>query len=224
MRDVASVFKKNKDSIQVIPHGVHEQFKPKMEARDHGVRSRLKLPKRFALFVGTIEPRKNLLTLVEAIKAYREETRDDLHLVLAGKWGWRSHGLRRRLWRSDVNTWVHQLGYIHSQDRAALYRSATILTWPSLYEGFGLPVLESMACGTPVITSSTSSLPELGNGAVVHVDPYNQQDITSALIGLANNQPLQHQLSKKGLEVASKYNWKHTAEETLKLFEKAVQK
>ncbi len=219
--DVTRIFHKSPEQISSIPHGVSPSFTPKQQARDHGVRSRLHLPKRFALFVGTIEPRKNVLALIEAVKEYRTLTRDDLHLVLVGKWGWRSHDVRRRLWKNDTHGWIHQLGYVSDEDRSALYRSAEVFTWPSLYEGFGLPVLEAMASGTPVITSNTSSLPELTADSAILVDPYNSHDIADALKGVLGSQPLQDQLIKKGLDRAKTYSWEVTAKHTMEAFELA---
>ncbi len=222
--DVARVFDKSSSQIHTIPHGVSSQFNDKMQARDHGVRSKLHLPKRFALFVGTLEPRKNLLTLVDALHDYRKAAHDDLHLVLAGKWGWRSQELRHRLRKHDARAWVHHLGYVDDLDRAALYRSAEVFTWPSLYEGFGLPVLEAMACGTPVITSLTSSLPELTQDAAVLVDPFNSHDITDALRGVIGSKPLQDQLIKKGLARAQAHSWKTAAQKTLEIFRQTTRK
>jgi glycosyltransferase involved in cell wall biosynthesis len=218
-QDVMDVFGVDEKKIATIPHGIDPIFSPKMEARDHGVRSRLKLPKHFALFVGTIEPRKNLLGLIEGVKSYRERTRDDLHLVLAGKWGWRAHHVRHRLWKSDVKNWVHYLGYVAAEDRPALYRSATVFTWPSIYEGFGLPVLEAMASGTPVMTSRTSSLPELAGEAAILVDPFNTIDLSEALKQLLTSRPLQQKLKERGFIRAKEFSWRKTAEETLRLFQ-----
>ena len=218
-QDVMSVFRKPEEKISVVPHGIDPIFSPKMEARDHGVRSRLKLPKNFALFVGTLEPRKNLLGLLDGIKQYRNKYHDDLSLVLVGKWGWKSTQLRHRLWKKDVNSWVHHLGYVPNEDRPALYRSASVLTWPSIYEGFGLPVLEAMASGTPVITSNTSSLPELTQDSAILVDPYNPNDISEALRGLLNSKPLQQRLKEKGLLRTSDFSWQKTAKQTLEIFE-----
>jgi glycosyltransferase involved in cell wall biosynthesis len=217
--DLQNLFKKNSEAVTVIPHGCDLQFTQKMEARDHGVRSKFHLPKKFVLFIGTLEPRKNLLALIQAVDAYRRITHDDLHLVIAGKWGWKSHNLRRRLWKKDVKSWVHQMGYIPDKDRAAIYRSSEALMWPSIYEGFGLPILEAMSCGTPVITSHTSSIPELTNDCALLIDPYNINDITDALIGLMQSKPLQKQLSNRGIERAKNYNWNKSAIKTLELFE-----
>lgn len=218
-QDVMNVFGKPENEIDVVPHGVEKIFSPKMEARDHGVRSRLKLPKRFALFVGTLEPRKNLFGLIDGIKYYRNKYHDDLSLVLVGKWGWKSTQLRHRLWKKDVRPWVHQLGYVDDADRAALYRSASVFVWPSIYEGFGLPVLEAMASGTPVITSHTSSLPELTKDSAVMVDPYNSVDIGEALNGILNSKPLQQMLKERGLARAADFSWQKTAKQTLEIFE-----
>ncbi len=221
-QDVHAVFEKPEDQITTIAHGVDPRFHPMMEARDHGVRSRLKLPKQFALYVGTIEPRKNLLGLVEGIKQFRDRTHQNLHLVLAGKWGWKSHNLRRRLWKSDVSDWVHQTGYLPAEDLGALYRSASVFTWPSFYEGFGLPVLEAMASGTPILTSHTSSLPELTHGAAVMIDPYNTTDIAEALRGILGSNTLQKQLRQLGLARAKEFAWEITAKKTVEVFKKSV--
>lgn len=221
-QDVARVFNKSPEEISTISHGISSAFHPKMEAHDHGVRSKYKLPKRYALFVGTIEPRKNVLSIIEGVKRYREMTQDDLHLVLVGKWGWKSHNIRRRLWKRDVCDWVHNLEYIDPRDLPAIYRSATVFVWPSFYEGFGLPILEAMACGLPVITSNIASMPEVTGVAAVHIDPFNIQDIADALKGVVQSKPLQEQLKKAGLEKAKEYTWKKAAEETLAIFEKSL--
>ncbi|MFA4846065.1 MAG: glycosyltransferase family 1 protein [Patescibacteria group bacterium] len=217
-QDVNRLFGVSQERTHVVAHGVSPVFSQKMQAQDHGVRSRLKLPKHFALFVGTIEPRKNLIALVEGVKDYRERTHDDLHLVLAGGWGWKSHDLRRRLWKRDTQGWVHQIGYLEAHDLPALYRSAAVTVWPSIYEGFGLPILESMASGTPVITSHTSSLPEVAGDAAIYVDPYNSTDIAEALRGLLGSSTLQSQLVTKGLEHSKTFTWQKAARKTLDIF------
>jgi glycosyltransferase involved in cell wall biosynthesis len=216
--DLERCFGTDRGRVSIIPHGVTSDMSPTMRAQDHGVRSRLKLPKRFALFVGTIEPRKNLIALVEGVLEYRQRTHDDLHLVIAGGWGWKSHNLRRRLWKRDTQGWVHELGYVQHEYLPALYRSAEVLVWPSIYEGFGLPPLESIACGTPVITSHTSSLPEVLGDAAIYIDPYNSRDISEALRGLIGSSTLTSQLIQRGLNRASSFTWKLAAEQTLAVF------
>ncbi|MBM5789704.1 glycosyltransferase family 4 protein [Candidatus Parcubacteria bacterium] len=217
-QDVCETYGVNPSCVTTIAHGVHEAFSPLMQARDHGVRSRLKLPRRFALFVGTLEPRKNLLGLIEAVRQYRERAHDDLSLVLAGKWGWKSASVRHRLYKNDVRGWVRTLGYVKSEDKPALYRSAEVLIWPSLYEGFGLPVLEAMASGCPVITTRTSSLPELTGNAAILVDPLHTGDLADALAQLLSSSPLRQTLRESGLTRASQFSWEKTAKKTLDVF------
>ncbi len=217
--DLQTFFGVSDKKIHTIAHGIDPIFSPRMHARDHGVRSRHKLPRRFALFVGTLEPRKNVLGLIEGIKRYRDVSRDDLHLVLVGKWGWKSTQLRHRLWKRDVSAWVHRIGYIPAQDRPALYRSASVFVWPSIYEGFGLPVLEAMASGIPTITSRHSSLPELTSDASLLIDPYNSADISDALSQILHSTPLQQHLKERGLKRASDFSWEKTALATLCVFD-----
>jgi glycosyltransferase involved in cell wall biosynthesis len=220
-QDVMRITGRKNEDISVIPHGVDNIYSAHMEARDHGVRSRLTLPKHFVLFVGTIEPRKNLLALIEGIERYRATTRDDLHLVLIGSWGWKSRNIKKKLWQRDVRNWVHPMGYINKQDLPAVYRSAKALVWPSIYEGFGLPVLEAMASGTPVITTHTSSLPELTGSAAIHIDPFNSEDIRVALTQLLHSNTLQEHLSREGNIRAKMFSWDKTAQQTVACFEQS---
>lgn len=223
-QDLERLFGTPSDKTHVVPHGCTTNFDPKMCASDHGVRSKFKLPKRFVLFVGTIEPRKNLLALMEGIREYREQSRDDLHLVIAGSWGWKSHDVRRHLWKQGKTNWIHQIGYMSEYDLPALYRSAQATVFPSIYEGFGLPILESMASGTPVITSHTSSMPEVGADAAIYVDPYNSSDIAAALRGLMSSSSLYKQLRDRGVERAQNFTWEKAARETLNVFKSSTQK
>lgn len=221
-RDLRAFAPQLKNSISVIPHGIDAQYSHRMQARDHGVRSRLKLPKNFILFVGTLEPRKNILAILDGLQCYRKKSREDLHLVLAGKWGWKSRAVKKRLFKRDTKHWVHELGYVKKTDLPALYRSAKAFVWPSIYEGFGLPVLEAMKCGTPVITTHTSSLPELTGRSAIHVDPYNSQDVTTALEQLLSSQSLTDKLQKDGVERAAIFSWEKAARSTLNVFENTM--
>jgi glycosyltransferase involved in cell wall biosynthesis len=222
--DVVRFFRVPESRVHVIPHGVDPMFRPDFETRDHGVRGRLKLPKRFALFVGTLEPRKNIVALADAVEEYRRQSGDDLHLVLAGSFGWKSGAIRERIsQKSKVksqksNAWIHHLGYIPREDLPALYRAATVFTWPSAYEGFGLPVLEAMASGTPVITSHTSSLPELTGDAAILINPFRPDEIVLALEQLLSSPALQSRLRKAGIEQAKQFSWQKSAEKTVKVF------
>lgn len=212
--DVNFIFGVPKEKIFVVPHGVSPIFSPKIEPQDFGVKSRYRLPKKFALFVGTLEPRKNISLMIEAVTTYRQETKDDLHLVLAGKPTKYSRGLLT----PEQKQFVHELGYTRTKDLPALYRLATVTLFPSLYEGFGLPIIESMASGTPVITSRTSSMPEVGERAAICVDPENADDLAAALRELLTSPELQKQKIAEGLERVKEFSWKKSAKKTLDIF------
>jgi len=220
--DLVKIFNKSQRAISVVPHGVPRNFFPESIPHDLYVKQHHQLPKRFVLFMGTLEPRKNILSIINAVATYRKQTRDDIHLVLAGGWGWNNRELKKRLKAHDAQGFVHTLGYINADDRASLYRLATLSIWPSLYEGFGLPVLESMACGTPVITSRTSSLPEVVGNAALMVDPYQPQDLAAILKEALQSPGLLVELREKGLERASQFSWEKAAKQTLKVFEELV--
>lgn len=213
--DVTRFFDVSAERVHVVPHGVDPMFSPTFAAQDHGVRGKHKLPKRFALFVGTLEPRKNVVALVDAIEAYRRKTGDDLHLVLVGGWGWKSGAIRAR---TQGAGWIHHLGYVPREDLPAIYRAAAVFAWPSAYEGFGLPVLEAMASGTPVITSHTSSLPELTGDAAILVNPFRPDEITLALEQLLSSPALRERLTRAGIERSKEYSWAKSAERTLAVF------
>ena len=218
-RDVCHQFGRNENRVHVIHNGRPEKFGPKMLPEDHGVRSRLKLPKRYVLFVGTVEPRKNLESIISAISKYRKSTGDDLYLVVAGTTGWKSKSIEKQL-RS--RSWIKRIGYVEPTDLPALYRSSLCLIWPSMYEGFGLPVLEAMTCGTPVITSNNSSLPEVTGNAASLVNPHDPGDITTALQQLLASELLQSRLKTAGIERSKVFDWSKTAVQTHQIFNQAL--
>ncbi|KKU30702.1 MAG: Glycosyl transferase group 1, partial [Candidatus Uhrbacteria bacterium GW2011_GWF2_46_218] len=221
-QDLLKRYPLSPDTIETIPEGIAKNFQPTPDGYDDEVREYYRLPKRSILFLGTLEPRKNLRTVYEAIKLYRKNTGDDISFVLAGGWGWQTGFLRCKITKGEQEGWVRHLGYIPPEHRAALYRQAKVTLFPSLYEGFGLPVLESMACGTPVITSAISSLPEISGSAALLVDPYNRNDIVLALTELLSSPSLYQTLVQEGLLRSQKYTWEQTAKKTLEVFEKSV--
>ncbi len=211
-RDVMRFLQLSADHVRAIPLGVSKEFGAHPQATDHGVRSRHRLPKRFALFAGTHEPRKNIHAVLDALSVYRQETGDDVHLVLCGGRGWNVRDLHDRLRTASFRTWIHDLGYVPAADKPALYRNAAVFVWPSIYEGFGLPVLEAMACGTPVITTHTSSLPELTGTAALQVNPYDAGELKAALREILSSPALAAELKAAGLKRAASFTWDKTAQ------------
>jgi len=217
--DIAKIFEIAPEKIFVVPHGIGLEFSPRSTPQDHGVNSKYHLPKKFALFFGTLEPRKNLQTMIEAVEKYREQTHNDLHLILAGKPTAYSKKLFHSLSKNQKQ-FVRQLGYVKTQDRPALYRLAEVVLFPSIYEGFGLPIIEAQASGTPVITSNTSSMPEVGGRAAICVDLYDSNSLTAALAELLASEEFRQKKITEGLENAKKYDWKTTAQKTVDVFSK----
>ena len=218
--DAISLFNINPEKIKVIPHGInHDLFQPKMQPQDHGIRSQYSLPDNYVLFMGTIEPRKNLHALLDVISENQKLKTNNYQLVVSGGPGWRSRDILERM-KQMPN--VHYLGYVPAEHRPALYRDAQAFVFPSIYEGFGLPVLEAMACGTPVITSHTSSLPDIAGNAAVLINPYNANDIAAALDELSRSDNLRQNLVESGLARAQQFTWQRSAELTLQTLTKSL--
>ncbi len=177
------------------------------------VLARLRVAKPFILFVGTLEPRKNLLTLV---RAYRRAARRGLEhaLVLAGADGWGLDELERELAAGGPGAIV-RTGFVEAADLDALYRSADAFVYPSMYEGFGLPVLEAMTRGVPVVTSNASSLPEVAGDAAILVDPRSIDQLEDAIARVADDRELAARLSSAGVRRAATFSWNETARLTL---------
>jgi glycosyltransferase involved in cell wall biosynthesis len=183
------------------------------------VRQRYGLPERFVLFVGTMEPRKNIARLIEAYSALPERLQSDIGLVLAGGKGWLSDSLQDEVVRRGLGSRVKFIGYVRPEDMAGLYSLATIFAYPSLYEGFGLPVLEAMACGTPVLTSNVSALPEVAGDAALLVSPTDVAEIADGLTQVLEDAALAAKLSACGLEWTTRFSWDRCARDTLAVYE-----
>lgn len=219
-QDVNQLYKKAESQITVIPHGCNSKFNPNPSESDQQIAKQYHLPPRFALFLGTLEPRKNLHCLIQGLREYRSHTGDNLPLVIVGHQGWKSKDFQKLITEPEYQSWVHYLNYLPDSDRPGLMRLAEVFLWPSIYEGFGLPVLEAMACGLPVITSHTSSIPEIAGPAAIYIDPYNSRDLARALEELFSSSNLLTKLSRAGLIRSKNYSWEQTAKQTLSVFQK----
>jgi glycosyltransferase involved in cell wall biosynthesis len=207
--------------ITVIPEAAAPHFVPQTAARVAEVRTRYALPPRYVLAVGTIEPRKNLTRLAEACGPLLAEGLMD-GLVLVGSKGWLYEGFFERLEQLPWRERVLLPGFVEEQDLPALYSGAMLTAQPSLWEGFGLPVLEAMACGSPVCASGISSLPEVGGDAACYFDPEDSDSILSTLRMVLRDAALRQELRARGLARASLFSWRRTAEHTLALYERVI--
>lgn len=177
------------------------------------------IEKPYFLFTGTIEPRKNLIRLLDAYQLFREKSGSEYQLIFIGGKGWKSDEFYKTLGKHKYKTDIKILGYVDRKNMPALYSGAYAFIYPSLYEGFGLPVLEAMACGTPCLISNVSSLPEVGGDASLYFDPNSSNEISDKMIEIANNKDLRENLSKISLEQAKKFSWEKYAKEFVSLLE-----
>jgi glycosyltransferase involved in cell wall biosynthesis len=175
----------------------------------------------YILYLGTIQPRKNLVRLIEAFAKIKDQY-SQMQLVLAGGKGWLSEDIYAAPQRLGIKDRVIFLGYIDEVDKPALYAGAELSTLVSLFEGFGLPLLESMACGTPVLSANSSSLPEVVGEAGLMVDPNNVESIANGLHILLSQSKLRQQFIQKGYQQVKKFSWSQAAKETLQVLEKAA--
>ncbi len=164
---------------------------------------------KYALSVGTVQPRKNYARVIEALATLRAKGHD-LHYVIAGGKGWLNDELHRAIERTGMKPFLRLLGFVADEDLPALYNEARMLVMPSLYEGFGFPVLEAMACGTPVITSEISSLPEVAGEAALLVDPYDVDAIVEAMAALDDDNTLRARLTEAGFKQAARFSWERS--------------
>ncbi|MDR3541813.1 MAG: glycosyltransferase family 1 protein [Desulfosporosinus sp.] len=224
--EIVDLLKVPEDKIVVTPLGVSTGFSPLQQNEEllQTVRKRYNLPEQFLLYVGTIEPRKNLERLIEALSIVKEKLgKSSVGLVLAGGKGWLNGPIYRRVQELKLLDDVTFTGYVSEEDLPILYNMALAFVYPSLYEGFGLPPLEAMACGVPVITSKVSSLPEVVGDAGILIDPYNVEELSDAILQVVSSAELRKSLSDKGIKQASLFTWEKCARETLTIYEECFQ-
>lgn len=220
-QDAVRLYGLDEAKIRVIYGGVNSRFRPASPEAISAARQKYSLPKRFILYVGTIEPRKNLETLLEAF-ASSEFVINNWQLVIAGKRGWLCGPILGRVRELEIEERVVFTGYVLDVDLPTLYSAADLFIFPSLYEGFGLPPLEAMACGVPVVCSNTSSLPEVVGNAALTVDPYDIQQWIRAVRRALSDEQLKLEMREKGLERVKRFTWERTARETLEVYRRVL--
>lgn len=202
--------------IHVIYHGIdHDNFKVRKN-----LDLKFDLPKKFIFSVGSIEPRKNLIGLLKAYNSLESKIKNEYKLVLAGFKGWENSEIMELIDKENI----HYLGFISDIELAKVYNLASCFVFPSFYEGFGLPVLEAMACGTPIVCSNSSSLPEVGGNAVVYYNPYDVNDIKEKIEMVLSDTVLQQVMITKGLERAKMFSWEKSADKHLKVFKETMKR
>jgi len=213
--EVTCLLRVPREQVHVVHNGVHPRFHPLPPAEVAAFRAREGLPERFILYMGTLEPRKNVAGLVRAFADLRQP---DVHLVLAGGRGWLYEDIFAEVERLGIGDRVHIPGYVSAETQPLWYNAATIFAYLSNYEGFGLPVLEALACGTPTLTSDTTALPEAAGDAALMAPPDHEAAITDQLDRLLGDAPLREHLGRQGLSHAARFTWSHTALSTQRVY------
>lgn len=220
--EILARYRVSPDKVHVVPEAAPPGFGPPPPAAVAALRARYGLSDRYVLFVGLLEPKKNLPVLLEAVARLRRRGAwGTATLVLAGAPGWGPLDLRRAVERRGLAGTVRVLGPVPDADLAALYAGATAFVFPSLWEGFGLPVLEAMAAGTPVVAARRGALPEVAGDAALLVEP-EPDPVADALGALLGDGRLRARLREAGLARAAAFSWERTARETLAVYQAAV--
>ncbi len=213
-RDLINVFNIDSKKIRTIYPGLAQIFTDrKLATAENEVKKKYQLPDNFILFLGTSEPRKNLLGILKAFELLPQNL--DTHLVIAGSPGWKQRNIQHQLANSKFRNRIKILDYITNEDKPALYTLAKLFVYPSFYEGFGFPVLEAMASGTPVVTSNRSSLPEITGLNAYLINPHKINELALGMQTLLTDEDTRNSLIKNGLEIAQKFSWEKAAQEWL---------
>jgi glycosyltransferase involved in cell wall biosynthesis len=207
--------------ITVVHEAAASHFRVAPASEVARVRAKYELPERFLLVVGTIEPRKNLSRLAESLARLRRDFRD-LQLVVVGAKGWLYEDFFQRIEALELGDAVRLLGYVPDDDLIAVFRAATVYVMASIYEGAGLPVLEAMACGVPVVSSRESSMPELGADVPRYFNPHDVDNMTDVLGMVLDDESMRTEMAAAGPERAARFSWQRAARETLEVYQKVM--
>jgi len=215
--DLIGLYNVNPEKIKVLYSGINSELRIRnQELRIREIRKKYNLPEKYILYLGTLEPRKNIIGLIKAFEKFKiQNSKFKIQLVIAGSKGWLYKDIFKAVENSSVKNEIIFTGFIDDEDKSILYSQAELFVYPSFYEGFGFPPLEAMACGTPVITSNVSSLPEAVGDAAITINPYNLDELYRAMEMVLNNNQLKNILIVRGFEQIKKFSWQKCARESL---------
>ncbi len=221
--ELIGIFGLPAEKVNVVYCGASDAFQPRLDVELQPVMNRYGLTSHgYLLSVGTLEPRKNLIGLIRAYRTLPAKTRQRFPLVLAGPRGWLTDSIEQAMAPLIEEGTLRWLGYVPIEDLPSLYAGASAFAFLSFYEGFGLPVIEAMSCGVPMLVSDRASLPEIAGGAALLVDPDAEDAVAEGLRRILEDSPLRESLVAKGLQQASRFRWETCVNETVAVYEKAL--
>lgn len=221
-KDITEKYNITPDKIDVVYNGSDELYQPLSESDIQKVQDEFTFGKRYLLFVGSIHPRKNLLGLLKAFELFKEKTSSDLKLVVAGRFAWKTNDIENFYTSMKNKEEVIFAGHCNLSKLAKLLGSAWALAYPSFFEGFGIPLVEAMNCHVPIITSNTSSMPEVAGEAAILIDPFLPEDIAEAIIKIDTQPELRNKLIEAGKKQKEKFSWELTAQKFWNSIEKTI--
>ncbi|MCP4264284.1 MAG: glycosyltransferase [Candidatus Brocadiaceae bacterium] len=221
-KDILHYYRIEEKKIRVVYNGIESRFRPIGNVEEY--RRKNNLPSKMILNVGTLEPRKNIVALIKAFEKLRERGLNDYSLVIAGGKGWLYKQILEEIKNNEVSQSILYLDVVKDEDLPVLYNCADIFVYPSLYEGFGLPPLEAMACGVPVITSDTSSLPEVVGDAGIMINPTDVNSLCDSIYNLLNDRELRNRMRVRGLERSKLFSWEKAAKDMLGIYNELCSK
>ncbi len=217
-QEIIEEFKVPPSMVTAVPLAPDPLFAPCSADIVKKIRIKYNLPKSYLLFVSSLEPRKNIDLLIEALQT----SNTDIPLVLAGWHGWGDKKWLEKIKETDLKNRIYVIGHVPDDDLKAIYNGAAALVYPSLYEGFGLPIVEAMACGCPVICSNKASMPEVAGDAAILIDPSKSDELAHAIETVVHDTEIRNNLVKRGFKQAAGFTWDNTARKTLEVFKKTV--
>jgi glycosyltransferase involved in cell wall biosynthesis len=220
--DIIELLHIEPDKIDVIHIAADKKFKPLAQEIYQPIITKYNLPEHYILFVGTVEPRKNLLGLIQAFELLKRNHNIQEKLVIVGAKGWKFSPIFDWIKQHHLESDVIFTGFIEDEDLVALYNAAKLFVMPSIYEGFGIPILEAMQCGIPVIGSNVSSIPEVMGQHGLLVDPHNREAWAQAMYTLITNESEYNRYALLSLERSQSFNWRKVAEQTMKVYDKVM--
>jgi len=223
-KEIIDGYKIHPDKISVVYNGITNAYQPLDEQRKEEVRMQYTQGRPYLLYLGAIHPRKNVLTLVKAFEQFKSWANNDFQIIIAGRKAWHTEDVYQVIEKSKYKNDIHLPGYVSTDHATSLVAAATAMIYPSLYEGFGLPLVEAMACGVPVICSNVSSLPEVAGDAALLFDPMAVEQLSQHMLTITTDENLRNDLIRKGFERSKFFSWDKAAKEIYTILQRVAGK